>query len=81
MINEQPPQELIDWLDHIRTVGIAPSTGPSVKSYFIQGRKVDGSSKEFRCIDAADAEDMALRLWNTGRWTRLDINSELRYGA
>lgn len=79
--DELPPQELIDWLDHVREVGIAPGTTPPVKSYFIMGYRANGTSRQFRCLDAAQAEDNALMLWNTGNWTRIAINDEARYGA
>lgn len=77
---EQPPQELIAWLDEIREKGIvAPADAP--KSYTVRGYRVDGTHKDFRAMDAYQAERDAEMLWNTGNWTRIEINGVERYAA
>lgn len=80
-MTEQPPKELVKWLDEIREKGIMPSRGNNTsKTYFIHGYRKNGEEKDFRMTDAYDAEHMAEMLWNTGNWTRLDINGVTRYG-
>ncbi len=81
MEEQEVPQGLMTWLDEIREKGVAlPSETPSTP-YFIQGYKADGTSKQFRCIGAYQAEDDAVRLWNTGNWVRIEINGTMRYIA
>lgn len=74
------PQELIEWLDNIRKIGIAPASGNTLKSYFLNAIKKDGTQKNFRCLpDPYDAEDKASLLWNTGNWKSIAINGVPRY--
>ena len=79
MDEEQAPQAMYDWLDEIRTTGIAPTDAPKAPLYFVTGYRADGTSKKFRSEGASGAEEDALRLWNTGRWVKIAINDEVRY--
>ncbi len=65
MNEAQPPRELTDWLDEMRehfTKGEV-ITGDAPKSYFVTGHRQNGTKKDFRAMDAYDAEHAAAVGW------------------
>lgn len=56
MHNEQPPQEIIDWLDetreHLLNGEVIPGPGAPKSSYILTGYRADDTSKQWRALDA-----------------------------
>lgn len=78
-MDEQPPQEIIDWLDEIREKGIQPGLGAGApKSYFVTAYRPDGTFKQFRTTPETAEQDAEL-LWKTHRWARIEIDGKTCY--
>jgi hypothetical protein len=78
---KQPPQELIDWLDETRDA-LSQGTvivGDTPKAYIVTGTRPDGTHKEWRALDAGQAEQMGETLWQQGRWSSIAINGMVCY--
>lgn len=78
---DQVPQELIDWLDDLRTLaqGGYITSANTQKACFVTGYRADSTSKQWRALDASHAEEMVEQLRNTGNWTRIEINGVERF--
>jgi hypothetical protein len=79
---QQPPQELVDWLDELRegvSQGEVTVSGDAPKAYMITGTRPDGTHKQWRAMDAYQAGQNAETLWNQGRWASIAINGVVRY--